>query len=87
MYLVDSDPLRDQVYGFGSGKRGQLGISTDKVKSASLPQITLGLTDVKIISINANGDHSAALSGKSHISFFNNLAVAMASRSMILSFR
>ncbi|CAA3024809.1 Hypothetical predicted protein [Olea europaea subsp. europaea] len=61
------DPLRDQVYGFGSGKRGQLGISTDKVKSASLPQITLGFTDVKIVSINANGDHSAALSAGGHL--------------------
>ncbi|KAK4429943.1 Ultraviolet-B receptor UVR8 [Sesamum alatum] len=51
-----------QVYGFGSGKRGQLGISTEKVKSTSLPQITMGLTNVRIVSISANGDHSAALS-------------------------
>ncbi|KAL1550975.1 HECT-type E3 ubiquitin transferase [Salvia divinorum] len=50
------------VYGFGSGKRGQLGISTDNVKSTSLPQITLGLENLKIISIHANGDHSSALS-------------------------
>ncbi|KAI3467406.1 hypothetical protein Pfo_024069 [Paulownia fortunei] len=52
----------NQVYGFGSGKRGQLGISIDKVKSTSLPQITMGLTNLKIINISANGDHSAALS-------------------------
>ncbi|KAL2519427.1 Regulator of chromosome condensation (RCC1) family protein [Abeliophyllum distichum] len=61
------DPLGDQVYGFGSGKRGQLGISNDKVKSASLPRITLGLTEVNIKSINANGDHSAALSAGGHL--------------------
>ncbi|KAK4598379.1 hypothetical protein RGQ29_015733 [Quercus rubra] len=52
----------DQIYAFGSGKRGQLGISKDKVKSISLPEVTYGLEDVKIVSIAANGDHSAALS-------------------------
>ncbi|KAL2253481.1 UNVERIFIED_CONTAM: putative E3 ubiquitin-protein ligase HERC2 [Sesamum indicum] len=52
----------NQVYGFGFGKRGQLGISTEKVKSTSLPQITMGLTNVRIVNISANGDHSAALS-------------------------
>ncbi|XAR65146.1 hypothetical protein NMG60_11009150 [Bertholletia excelsa] len=52
----------DKVYGFGSGKRGQLGISKDKIGSICLPQITLGLQYVKIVSIHANGDHSAALS-------------------------
>ncbi|GFP91599.1 ultraviolet-b receptor uvr8 [Phtheirospermum japonicum] len=56
--------VENQVYGFGSGKRGQLGISTDKVKSTSLPQITMGLTNLKIVNISANGDHSAALSGE-----------------------
>ncbi|KAH6769551.1 Regulator of chromosome condensation family protein [Perilla frutescens var. hirtella] len=55
--------VENPVYGFGSGKRGQLGISKDKVKSSSLPQITMGLENLKIISIYANGDHSAALSG------------------------
>ncbi|XP_057777095.1 ultraviolet-B receptor UVR8 [Salvia miltiorrhiza] len=50
------------IYGFGSGKRGQLGISMDKVKSTSLPQITRGLENLKIVSIDANGDHSSALS-------------------------
>ncbi|XP_042049072.1 ultraviolet-B receptor UVR8 isoform X1 [Salvia splendens] len=50
------------VYGFGSGKRGQLGISTDKVKLTSLPQITMGLENIKITCIHANGDHSSALS-------------------------
>ncbi|KAL0421184.1 UNVERIFIED_CONTAM: Serine/threonine-protein kinase Nek8 [Sesamum latifolium] len=56
-----------QVYGFGSGKRGQLGISTEKVKSTSLPQITMGLTNVRIVNISANGDHSAALSGEGEV--------------------
>ncbi|KAL3570034.1 hypothetical protein D5086_027283 [Populus alba] len=51
----------NQVYGFGSGKRGQLGISKDKIKSINLPQVTCGLEDVQIVSISANGDHSAAI--------------------------
>ncbi|XP_042496795.1 ultraviolet-B receptor UVR8 isoform X2 [Macadamia integrifolia] len=50
------------VYGFGSGKRGQLGFSEDRIRSCSLPQATFGFEDVKIINISANGDHSAALS-------------------------
>lgn len=54
----------DQVYGFGSGKRGQLGVSMDNNRSISVPQATVGLEGVEIISIDANGDHSAALSGK-----------------------
>ncbi|GMY26079.1 ultraviolet-B receptor UVR8 isoform X2 [Fagus crenata] len=52
----------NQIYAFGSGKRGQLGISKDKVKLITLPEVTYGLEDVKIVSIAANGDHSAALS-------------------------
>nr|XP_043606682.1 ultraviolet-B receptor UVR8 [Erigeron canadensis]XP_043606684.1 ultraviolet-B receptor UVR8 [Erigeron canadensis] len=52
----------DQVYGFGSGKRGQLGISNEKVKSVSLPQNVSGLQEVNVSSISANGDHSAVLS-------------------------
>ncbi|XP_047961167.1 ultraviolet-B receptor UVR8 isoform X2 [Salvia hispanica] len=54
--------VENPVYGFGSGKRGQLGISTDKVKLTSLPQITMGLENIKITCIHANGDHSSALS-------------------------
>ncbi|KAF8378393.1 hypothetical protein HHK36_029732 [Tetracentron sinense] len=60
-------PSGDQVYGFGSGKRGQLGISKDRIKSLSLPQIIFGFEDVEIISIGANGDHSAALSADGHL--------------------
>ncbi|CAK9137071.1 unnamed protein product [Ilex paraguariensis] len=59
--------LGDHVYGFGSGKRGQLGTSNDKIRSSSVPQITLGLEDVKIVSIRANGDHSAALSANGQL--------------------
>ncbi|KAM7251300.1 hypothetical protein ACFE04_023183 [Oxalis oulophora] len=51
-----------KVYGFGSGKRGQLGISKDKVKSIGLPELTSGFEDIEIVNICANGDHSAALS-------------------------
>ena len=54
----------DTVYGFGSGKRGQLGVSMDNIISISLPQATVGLKCVEIVSIDANGDHSASLSGR-----------------------
>ncbi|KAF9670659.1 hypothetical protein SADUNF_Sadunf13G0091800 [Salix dunnii] len=57
----------NQVYGFGSGKRGQLGTSRDKIKSVNLPQVTCGLEDVQIVSISANGDHSAAISADGHL--------------------
>lgn len=63
------DCLGNQVYGFGSGKRGQLGISLDKIRSFSLPCINNGFEDVEIVSISANGDHSAALSGESTPTF------------------
>ncbi|KAL5100355.1 hypothetical protein RYX36_004682 [Vicia faba] len=54
--------LSSQVYGFGSGKRGQLGFSKDKIKSINLPKVVSGFEDVDIVGIAANGDHSAALS-------------------------
>lgn len=56
----------DQVYGFGSGKRGQLGIF-NKVKFVNLPQSVDGLKEVNVSSITANGDHSAALSDNGHL--------------------
>ncbi|XVF02285.1 hypothetical protein REPUB_Repub04eG0162400 [Reevesia pubescens] len=56
------DSSGNQIYGFRSGKRGQLGISIDRIKSVNTPQVTCGFEDVKIISISANGDHSVALS-------------------------
>ncbi|KAK3223124.1 hypothetical protein Dsin_010149 [Dipteronia sinensis] len=61
------DCLGNQVYGFGSGKRGQLGISTERIKSVSLPQVTNGFEDVEIVGISANGDHSAAISADGHL--------------------
>ncbi|KAI4328375.1 hypothetical protein L6164_020732 [Bauhinia variegata] len=57
----------NQVYGFGSGKRGQLGVSKDRIKSINLPQVVSGFEDVKIVEIAANGDHSAALSVDGHL--------------------
>ncbi|PWA89908.1 regulator of chromosome condensation (RCC1) family protein [Artemisia annua] len=57
----------NQVYGFGSGKRGQLGISNEKVKSVNLPHSVCGLNEVNVNSIIANGDHSAALSADGHL--------------------
>lgn len=61
------------MYGFGSAKRGQLGISEDSIRSISLPQITYGLEDVNVVSIIANGDHSAALSGEPLNFFLHDL--------------
>ncbi|KDP21238.1 hypothetical protein JCGZ_21709 [Jatropha curcas] len=61
------DCVGNQVYGFGSGKRGQLGISKDKIKSVNLPQLTCGFEHIEIISINANGDHSAAFTADGHL--------------------
>ncbi|KAK1362122.1 Ultraviolet-B receptor UVR8 [Heracleum sosnowskyi] len=52
----------DQVYGFGSAKRGQLGVPYDIARYMSTPQCTRGLEDINIVCISANGDHTAALS-------------------------
>lgn len=57
----------DEVYGFGSGKRGQLGISKDKIKSISLPERIYGFEGATITSIIASGDQSAALSADGHL--------------------
>ena len=38
---------RDTVYGFWSGKRGQLGVSMDNIISISLPQTTVDLKALK----------------------------------------
>ncbi|KAF9610200.1 hypothetical protein IFM89_021138 [Coptis chinensis] len=52
----------DALYGFGSGKRGQLGTSMDMIsKSLNLPQVIFGFQQVSIARIIANGDQSAAL--------------------------
>ncbi|KAL3501323.1 hypothetical protein ACH5RR_035772 [Cinchona calisaya] len=59
--VLGKDHLGNQVHGFGSGKRGQLGISYERVRSVNLPQTAMGLDNVQIVSIYANGDHSAAL--------------------------
>ncbi|KAL6187649.1 hypothetical protein ACLB2K_039045 [Fragaria x ananassa] len=56
----------DEVYGFGSGKRGQLSISK-KIKSISVPERIYGFEGVKVTSIIANGDQSAALSADGHL--------------------
>ncbi|CAH8337035.1 unnamed protein product [Eruca vesicaria subsp. sativa] len=53
----------NQVCGFGSGKRGQLGVSSERTKSlVNLPCVVSGLEDVEVVCIAANGDHSAAIS-------------------------
>lgn len=58
--------LKEQIYGFGSGKRGQLSVGMDNVKRlCNIPQIIYGFEDNEIASIAANGDQSAALTGNS----------------------
>ncbi|XP_021731124.1 ultraviolet-B receptor UVR8 isoform X1 [Chenopodium quinoa] len=59
--------LGDKVYGFGSGKRGQLGVSEDKIKSVSFPKTCSGLEHAEVVAILANGDQSAALSGSGRL--------------------
>ncbi|KAF6164336.1 hypothetical protein GIB67_029219, partial [Kingdonia uniflora] len=55
----------DKIYGFGSGKRGQLGFTMDKfTRSYNLPQVVAGVEDIDIVTITTNGDHSAALTSK-----------------------
>ncbi|KAL2904413.1 Ultraviolet-B receptor UVR8 [Bienertia sinuspersici] len=52
----------EKVYGFGSGKRGQLGVSEDKIKSLSFPEPCSGIQGAEVVAVFANGDQSAALS-------------------------
>ncbi|XP_057448340.1 ultraviolet-B receptor UVR8 isoform X2 [Lotus japonicus] len=66
LVLLKDCPL-NQVYGFGSGKRGQLGVSKDRIKSINLPKVVSGFEDVQIVEIATNGDHSAALSVDGHL--------------------
>lgn len=54
------------IYGFGSGRHGQIGKHlSGGQRSLNLPAAVQGFDDRKIISMHANGDHSAALSGMS----------------------
>ncbi|OVA00320.1 Regulator of chromosome condensation [Macleaya cordata] len=56
------------IYGFGSGKHGQLGVSNDRIRrSFNLPEAIMGFEDVEILAIIANGDHSAALTADGHL--------------------
>ncbi|XP_020224034.1 ultraviolet-B receptor UVR8 isoform X1 [Cajanus cajan] len=61
-----ADCAGNQVYGFGSGKRGQLGVN-DRIKSVNVPRVVSGFEGVEIIEIAANGDHSAAVSVDGHV--------------------
>ncbi|CAN7059601.1 unnamed protein product [Brassica oleracea var. botrytis] len=57
----------NQVCGFGSGKRGQLGVSSDRKKSLNLPCVVSGLEGVEVVRVAANGDHSAAISANGEL--------------------
>lgn len=55
----------DLVYGFGSARHGQIGNSVSKPqKSCNLPEVIQGFGSCKIVGLFANGDHSAALTGR-----------------------
>ncbi|KAL9263480.1 Ultraviolet-B receptor UVR8-like protein [Drosera capensis] len=60
LVLVKDDSVT-KLYGFGYGKRGQLGVSKETTKFYAIPQLCLGLQGAKIVTVIANGDHSAAL--------------------------
>ena len=56
----------NSVYGFGSARRGQVGTCASRnEKSHNVPRLIDGFSDFNIVNIYANGDHSAALDGKS----------------------
>ncbi|CAF2110185.1 unnamed protein product [Brassica napus] len=57
----------NQVCGFGSGKRGQLGVSSDRTKSVNLPCVVSGLEGVEVVRVAASGDHSAAISANGEL--------------------
>ncbi|XP_068643656.1 ultraviolet-B receptor UVR8 [Aristolochia californica] len=60
--VLEKGPSNVSVYGFGLGRRGQIGLSTDKTRrSFNVPQVISGFEECEIVSIHANGDHSAAL--------------------------
>ncbi|PKI55989.1 hypothetical protein CRG98_023617 [Punica granatum] len=60
--------IHSQVYGFGSCKRGQIGSHDVRMKSVNIPQVIDGFKNIDIVSISANGDHSAALSDAGEVS-------------------
>ncbi|RWW79742.1 hypothetical protein BHE74_00011955 [Ensete ventricosum] len=58
----------DVIYGFGSGRHGQIGKHlSGGQRSLNLPTAVQGFDDHKIVSMHANGDHSAALSGSGQL--------------------
>ncbi|KAG6515007.1 hypothetical protein ZIOFF_025385 [Zingiber officinale] len=51
------------VYGFGSGRHGQIGRHLSRSqRTVNYPVVVEGLNDSELVSIHASGDHSAALS-------------------------
>ncbi|CAL9187518.1 unnamed protein product [Musa hybrid cultivar] len=58
----------DMIYGFGSGRHGQIGKHlSGGQRLLNLPAAVQGFDDRKIVSIHANGDHSAALSASGQL--------------------
>ncbi|XP_072951240.1 ultraviolet-B receptor UVR8 [Typha angustifolia] len=52
----------DVIYGFGSGRHGQIGQCLSRAqRSYNCPEVIQGFGDCKFVGLFANGDHSAAL--------------------------
>lgn len=61
------------VYGYGSARHGQIGTQPSRHRRIiNIPELILGFEDSRIVSLCANGHHSAALSGKSVLCSFLN---------------
>ncbi|GMI70711.1 SENSITIVE TO ABA 1 [Hibiscus trionum] len=60
--VLSKESSGNLLYEFGSGKRSQLAISIDRIKSVNTAEIIRGFDGVQIVTIAANGDHSAAFS-------------------------
>ncbi|PKA60983.1 Ultraviolet-B receptor UVR8 [Apostasia shenzhenica] len=60
--------LGNSVYGFGSGRHGQIGIHLpERRKLFNIPEVIDGFGDSRIVDLCANGDHSAALSANGQL--------------------
>ncbi|XP_026665411.2 ultraviolet-B receptor UVR8 isoform X3 [Phoenix dactylifera] len=61
--VSDAGSSGSSIYGFGSGRHGQIGMfESGTQRSHNFPKVIEGFENCEVVSIYANGDHSAALS-------------------------
>ncbi|XP_019705528.1 ultraviolet-B receptor UVR8 isoform X2 [Elaeis guineensis] len=61
--VSDAGSSGSLIYGFGSARHGQIGMLESRTqRSHNFPKVIEGFENCEIVSIYANGDHSAALS-------------------------